>query len=79
MRTTTTTIAINIPADRPVEAFVAGAAGVLAVCEGGPAGGVGTAASATGVLLGSAGVAAAAGVSAGVSAAFLGRADDRAW
>ena len=75
MMSTTTIIAINIPADRPVEAFVTGAAGVLAVSGGGPAGAVGTAASATGVLLGSAGAAAAAGVSAGVSAGFLGRAD----
>jgi hypothetical protein len=71
-------IATNIPADRLVDTFVAGAAGVLAVSEGGPAGGgVGTAASATGVLAGSAGAAAAAGVSAGVSADFLGRADGR--
>ena len=62
MSSTTTTIATNIPAERPVEALVA--AGVLTVCGGGPAGAVGTAASATGVLTGSAGAAAAAGVSA---------------
>jgi hypothetical protein len=73
MRSTTTTIETNIPADRPVEAFAAGAAGVLAVSDGGPAGAVGTAASATGVLTGSAGVGAAAGVAAG----FRGRADGR--
>ena len=75
MRSTTTIIATNIAVDRPLEAFVA-AAGVLAVSGAG--GAVGTAASATGVLLGSAGAAAAAGVSAGVSADFSVRADGRA-
>jgi hypothetical protein len=75
MRSTTTIIATNIAVDRPLEAFVAAGAGVLAVSGAGAA--VGTAASATGVLLGSAGAAAAAGVS-GVSADFSGRADRRA-
>jgi len=75
MRRTTTTIETNIPADRLVEAFVAagaGAGGVLAVCEGGPRGAVGTAASATGVLTGSAVAAAATGFDAG----FRGPGDD---
>ena len=76
MRSTTTIIATNIDADRPLEAFVAAAGGVLTVS--GVGGAVGTAASATGVLLGFAGVTAAAGVSAGVSADFSGRADGRA-
>jgi len=68
----------NIPADRLADAFVAGAAGVLAVAGGGPAVGEMAAASATGVpVTGSAGAAAAAGVSAGVSAGFRGRADGR--
>lgn len=65
MRSTTTTTETNNPADRLVDAFVAasaGATGVLAVSEDGPTGAVGTAASATGVLTGSAGAAAAAGV-----------------
>jgi len=77
MRITTTTIEANINVDRPVGALVAvgaGAAGVLAVSEDGPAAAVGTGASATGVLTGSAGLAAAAGASAG----FPGRADGRA-
>ena len=61
----------NIPADRPVEAFTAGAAGVLAVSAGGPTGAEGAAA--TGGLTGSAGAAAEAGVTAG----FGGRAERR--
>jgi len=75
MRSTTTTIETNIPADRLAEVFAAGAAGVLAVSEGWPTGAVGTAASATGVLTGSAGVGAAVGVAAGLR----GRADGRVW
>jgi hypothetical protein len=63
MRSTTTTIETNIPADRLVEAFVAGAAGAagaLVVSEGGPTG-----AAAAGVLTGSGGAAATVGVSDG--------------
>jgi hypothetical protein len=76
MRSTTTTIETNIPADRLVEIFAAGAAAVvLAVSGGWPTGAVGTAASATGVLTGSAGVGAAAGIVAGLR----GRADGRVW
>jgi len=76
MRTTTTTIEANINVDRPVGALGTGAgeAGVLAASEDGPASAVGTAAAATGVLTGSAGLATAAGASAG----FPGRADGRA-
>lgn len=81
MRTTTTTIEPNINVDRPVGTLGtgAGATGVLAVSEDGPAdavgtAAVGTAASAIGVLTGSAGFAAAAGIAAG----FSGRADGRA-
>jgi hypothetical protein len=73
MRSTTTTIETNIPTDLLVDAVVAGAAGVLAVSEGGPTGAVGTAASATGLLTGSADSVAAADVAAG----FCGRADGR--
>jgi hypothetical protein len=70
MRSTTTTIETNIPADRPVEAFVAaaGAAGIFAVSEGGPMG-----AAAAGELTGSGGAAATVGVSDG----FRSRADRR--
>ena len=70
MRSTTTTIKTNIPADRLVEAFVAaaGAAGMLVVSEGGATGAV-----AEGVLTGSAGAAATVGVSDG----FRSRADRR--
>ena len=73
MRSTTTTIETNITADRLVEVFVAGAAGVLAVSEGGATGAVGAAAAAAGVLTGSVGAAATAGVSDG----FRSRADRR--
>jgi hypothetical protein len=69
MRSTTTTIETNIPADRLVEAFgaaAAGAAGILAVSEGGPMG-----AAAAVVLTGSGGAAATVGVSDG----FRSRAD----
>jgi len=72
----TTTIETNIAADRLVEvlgAAAAGAAGILVVSEGGPAGATGTTSSATGVLIGSAGAAAAEGVAAG----FRGRAEGR--
>ena len=68
MRSTTTTTGTSIPADRLVDAFgtaAAGAAGVLAVSEGGPTGSVGKTASATGVRTGSTGAGAAAGVAAG--------------
>jgi hypothetical protein len=70
MRSTTTTIKTNIPADRLVEAFVAaaGAAGMLVVSEGGATG-----AFAEGVLTGSGGAAATVGVSDG----FRSRADRR--
>jgi hypothetical protein len=70
MRSTTTTIKTNIPADRLVEAFVAaaGAAGMLVVSEGGATGAV-----AEGVLTGSGGAAATVGVSDG----FRSRADRR--
>ena len=71
MRSTTTTIETNIPADRLVEAFVAaaaGAAGILVVSEGGATGAV-----AEGVLTGSGGAAATVGVSDG----FRSRADRR--
>ena len=70
MRSTTTTIETNIPADRLVEAFVAaaGAAGMLVVSEGGATGAV-----AEGVLTGSGGAAATVGVSDG----FRSRADRR--
>ena len=54
-----------------MEVFAAGAAGVLAVSEDGPTGAAGTAASATGVLTGSADAAAAEGFDAGFR-----RADD---
>ena len=76
MRSTTTTIETNIPTDLLVDAVVAraaGAAGVLAVSEGGPTGAVGTAASATGLLTGSAD----SGAAAGVAADFCRRADGR--
>jgi hypothetical protein len=72
MRSTTTTIETNIPADRLVDALVAaagaGAAGVLVVSEGGATG-----AAAEGVLTGSGGAVAAVGVSDG----FRSRADRR--
>ena len=70
MRSTTTTIKTNIPADRLVEAFVAaaGAAGMLVVSEGGATGAV-----AEGVLTGSGDAAATVGVSDG----FRSRADRR--
>jgi hypothetical protein len=73
MRSTTTTIETNIHEDRLGAGFVAGAAGVLAVCGGAPTGAVGANVSATGVLTGSAG----AGVAAGVAAGFGGRSDGR--
>jgi len=76
MRSTTTTIETNIPTDLLVDAVVAsaaGAPGVLAISEGGPTGVVGTAASATGLLTGSAD----SGASAGVAGGFCGRADGR--
>ena len=70
MRSTTTTIKTNIPADRLVEAFVAaaGAAGMLVVSEGGATGAL-----AEGALTGSGGAAATVGVSDG----FRSRADRR--
>jgi len=76
MRSTTKTIETIIPTDLLMDAVVAGAAGaagVLAVSEGGPTGAVGTAVSATGLPTGSAGPGAAAGVAAGLG----GRADGR--
>jgi hypothetical protein len=66
--------------DRLVEAFGAAAAGaacVLAVSEGGPAGSVGKTPPVTGVLTGSAGAGAAAGAAAGVAAGLGARADGR--
>ena len=70
MRSTTTTIKTNIPADRLVEVFVAaaGGAGMLVVSEGGATGAV-----VEGVLTGSGGAAATVGVSDG----FRSRADRR--
>ena len=71
MRSTTTTIETNIPADRLVEAFVAAAAGAVGVLVASAGGATGAAA--TGVLTGSGGAAATVGVSDG----FRSRADRR--
>jgi hypothetical protein len=76
MRSTTKTTETIIPADLLVEAVVAGtagAAGMLAVAGGGPTGAVGTAASATDLLTGSA----VAGSATVVAAGFCGCADGR--